>query len=810
MSRCSAYAFSVIAILALSAASFAVSTHSWVLTVRTPLDPRNQQQIEALAVSDQALLVNALTSRGKPRRALRPGDVDIEIIREKSRPEFTRLLRERCSAYPIPVTEALASEGYVIDVYYPRASVPNRIHITAATAAGVHNALERIPDLLAISPLNIREKLIPKPQSLEVLRKGLEVSIGDYPSFPQRGIVEGFYGPPWSHQDRLDMMQFEGRNRMNVYYYAPKDDPYHRRLWRDPYPAPRLQQLGELVSASKKNFVNFCFAISPGLSMVYSSGADFSALATKLDGVRNLGVSCFALFLDDVDQDLANPQDKAKYQTLGRAHVDLVNRLYRHLKSESHENTLMVTPTTYTDDWGSRDYIKELGAGVDPGVNIAWTGPKVVSPEITVEQAREWGRFLHRKPLVWDNYPVNDGRPWRLMLGPLVGRPGGLATVTAGLVSNPMVQPHASMIALQTIADYLWNSAAYQPTVALDNAVADQYGQDGGRLLAPFLKIFGDYWWSENVFTPLFLERRTPIDLARIQTAISKLKYGLEPLANQGRFAKLYPELAPFPGKLSDRMAKLQDDPAFTRLADGTVLWNQDFDALAAQQLAAPPRFDGDFDKWRGTKVYSLSTPDQVVRGKDLWKSPDDLSARVALSWDSNYLYIGVDVTDPGLYQPYFERGITQGDCFTLDLETAFRKNFLTTEFTGNEYELHFSPGNFVGVQPSIFSDEDYLPPRPHPHNYMREIRTAWMKTKRGYSGDIAIPVAWFEGGKFSPGYEIGMAFSVQKELPPTGTVANPRELHRLAMLSKADHLFRVSVRNPASFQRLLLVATEK
>lgn len=801
---------SALAILGLCAASFGASSHSWIVTANTAVDPRNQQQLEALAVSDQALLVNAASVRGSSRRALRPGDLGIELDQQRGVAEFARTLQARCASSPIPVTAVLAREGYLIDVYYPRASVPNRIRITAATPAGFHNALGRIPDLLELSPLNVRAKLIPKPQSLQVLKNGLEVSIGDFPSFPQRGIVEGFYGPPWSHQDRLDMMQFEGRNRMNVYYYAPKDDPYHRKLWRDPYPASRLQQLGELVDASQRNFVNFCFAISPGLSMVYSSDADFAALTQKLATVRKLGVSCFALFLDDVDQDLTNPVDKAKYGTLGRAHVDLINRLYRHLKSESPQNTLMVTPTTYTNEWGNRDYIKELGAGVDPGVDIAWTGPKVVSPEITVEQAREWGGFLHRKPLVWDNYPVNDGRPWRLMLGPVVGRPSGLAGAAAGLISNPMVQPHASMIALQTVADYLWNASAYEPSAAVDDAVAAQYGQDGARLLAPFLKIFGDYWWSENVFTPLFLERRSAIDLARIQTAISKLKYGLPPLSNQGRFAKLYPELSPFPGRIADRLSVLLGDPAFTRLTDGTLQWNQDFDALTANRFASPPRFDGDFGKWRGAKVYSLSTPNQVVRGKELWKSPDDLSARVALGWDGSFLYVGVDVTDPGLYQPFFERGITDGDCFTLELETAFRKNFLATEFTGDEYELHFSPGNFAGVNPSVFSNEDYLPPRTHPHNYAQEIRVAWKKTKVGYSGDIAIPVAWFEGGKFSPGYEIGLAFSVQKVLPPSGAVSGAGDLHHMVMISKADHLFRIGVANPGSFQRLLLVANDK
>jgi hyaluronoglucosaminidase len=69
----------------------------------------------------------------------------------------------------------------------------------------------------------------------------------DYPAFPIRGIVEGLYGPPWSYSDRLDVIRFEGRHGMNIYICGPKDNPYHRKLWREPYPADPLRQFGALV-----------------------------------------------------------------------------------------------------------------------------------------------------------------------------------------------------------------------------------------------------------------------------------------------------------------------------------------------------------------------------------------------------------------------------------------------------------------------------------------------------------------------------------------------------------------------------------
>jgi hyaluronoglucosaminidase len=48
-------------------------------------------------------------------------------------------------------------------------------------------------------------------------------------------VIEGFYGPPWSHDARLEVVEFLAGYAMNAYVYAPKSDPKHRERWRDPY-----------------------------------------------------------------------------------------------------------------------------------------------------------------------------------------------------------------------------------------------------------------------------------------------------------------------------------------------------------------------------------------------------------------------------------------------------------------------------------------------------------------------------------------------------------------------------------------------
>jgi hypothetical protein len=797
----------MILILVAGSAAARSPEHVWTVYASGDLDDRIVRQLEILAAQDQALIRFEKGGVGPSRATPARGGLVIELRRQKSVEDLLSGLKTEAGSTSISPTLDLARQGYTVEVSYPRAAAPTRLSIVAVTWEGFHNALLRVPDLLALPASSLMDKLIPRPQAVRVEGNGASAFIADFPSFAERGIVEGFYGTPWTHQDRIDILRFEGAHAMNVYYYAPKDDPYHRKLWRDPYPPEARRRLGELVDAARTNFVDFCFAISPGLSMAYSDDQDFQALTSKLASVSQLGVSCFALFLDDVPQDLQDAHDRERYRTLAQAHSELTNRLYKHLKDQSANNRLILTPTTYTHEWGSRNYIKELGAGVDSGVPIVWTGPKVYAPAIPLEAAREWAGYIHRPPMVWDNFPVNDGARWCRYLGPLVGRDRQLPSVARGVVSNPMIQPHASMIPLQTIADYLWNSAAYDPARSEVHAVESQYGDDAPRLLAPFLKVYGTYYWEDGDFTPLFKERRRPIDTATMASRLAELNIALTRLRGQRRLEPLLSEISPAVQRTEERLREVRADPAFRHLSDGTLQWDENYEALTAYRTSQSPKLDGDFSKWAKGPVYRLDQTSQLLTGPTRWRGPKGLSARVALAWDDSFLYVGADVVDSDLYQPFFARGIQNGDTLELTLETDFRKHFLATEPTGDEYALYFSPGNFSGVKPSIFSDEDYLPTRQHPHDYMQEISTAWRKTSTGYSGDIAIPAAFFEGGKLTPGYELGLAFSVAKVFPaaqPAG--ADAENLERVVLRSKRDHLFRATTGNPASFPRVVLI----
>jgi beta-N-acetylglucosaminidase len=793
---------SIIGILIFAASLSGAPRASWAVIYQRQLDPRISAQIDQIAQEYGAQLT--VTSSRRAAKASGAG-VLIELKPLKRDSQLLRMIRRDVNRRN-DLTKATASQGYVIDITYPKKRSPMRLQITASQLVGIHNALFRVPQILGASSSNLAGSLYPSAKNVSVGADGRRTRVTDFPSFAQRGIVEGFYGTPWSVEDRFDILRFEGDHGMNVYFYAPKDDPYHRDKWREPYPTNLADELQREIQAASNNFVDFCFAISPGLSMTYSSAADFASLTSKLDSIARMGVSCFALFLDDIPQQLQNPADKARFKDLGAAHVYLINKLDRYLKSKSPENRLVVTPTTYTNAWGSRTYVQELGDGVDADVPIAWTGTKVVSPTITLAQAQEWSKLLKRKLIIWDNFPVNDGIPWRLILAPVVGRDPRLPEVVEGLFSNPMIQAHASMLALQTVSDYLWNPETYKPHQALLRAINSQYGADGAQLLGPFLKTYGDYWWDKNFFQPLYTEQRQPIDAPSMEARIAELKQSLAALGEHAQFAKLLPEISPFPAETEQRLQAVKSDLAFRAQPDGTLQWNPDYNVLRAFRVMKPPTLDGDFSKWETGPVYVLDNRRQITRGSQLWTGPQQFSARVALRWDSQYLYIGISVKDPNFYYPPNATAGEEANGMRVYLESAFRKNYRSTKNGLDEHEITFTPGNFTSVPAKATVEPELVAQEPSDSSLSNQIKAHWKQSAGGYSADFAIPAAYFCGHALEPNYELGLSFLLAEALKPAPETAGEEVPHpQIVFTSKADSLFAVRFSEPATYQRLIL-----
>ena len=301
---------------------------------------------------------------------------------------------------------------------------------------------------------------------LQTLRQVLEsgklpyMEINDWPDLKYRGVVEGFYGTPWSHEVRISLIDFYGQNKMNTYLYGPKDDPYHScPNWRLPYPEDEARNIGELVKACESNRVDFVWAIHPGQDIKWNE-EDYGNLLNKFNLMYDLGVRSFAIFFDDISGEGTNPTRQA----------ELLNRLNSEfVKVKGDVRPLIVCPTDYSRLWanpGPNGNLSIYGKILDPSIEVFWTGDYVCS-DLT-EETMEWVNTRIKRPaFYWWNFPVTDYARHIIMQGPAYGLDKSLTgDDLCGIVSNPMEHGEASKIALYGVADYSWNIAGYNP---LDN-----------------------------------------------------------------------------------------------------------------------------------------------------------------------------------------------------------------------------------------------------------------------------------------------------------------------------------------------------
>lgn len=310
----------------------------------------------------------------------------------------------------------------------------------------------------------------------------------DYPLFEKRGYIEGFYGPTWEQVKRLSVMSLMAQYGMNTYYYAPKDDIYHREKWRDLYPEKELSNLKSLFVKASENYLDFFWCIGPGLTYHYTSDEDFELLINKIKSIYNIGVRGFGLLLDDIPWDFQYEDDKNAFDGIVDAHIDLVNKTYKALKEIDEDIALTVCPTQYSGDENGY-YVSKFGMGIPSDVSLFWTGEEICSRVLTVRESDELFRSTNHKPLFWDNYPVNDCEMFQEMhLGALIGRDKELYKHCEGLISNVMEYAECSKIPLLTVADYLWNPVSYNPEKSLKNAHREVLGEK-----AELFKYFSDH-----------------------------------------------------------------------------------------------------------------------------------------------------------------------------------------------------------------------------------------------------------------------------------------------------------------------------
>lgn len=446
-----------------------------------------------------------------------------------------------------------------------------------------------------------------------------EVYVNDYPTQHVRAIVEGFYGNPWTHQDRLDQFRFYGDNKLNMYIYAPKDDPYHRDKWRDPYPQEEMARMQELINTAAENKVDFVFAISPGKDIDINSEADYQALVDKCESLYNMGVRSFSILWDDIFTDD------------GAGQAAIMNRFNKEfVKAKGDVKPLITVPTQY---WGTsmftdgqvKPYTKGFAENLDTDIEVMWTGENVMSETVTLDDAEKVNNLYNRKMLLWWNYPVSDYRVDKLALGPIYNLGNDLDSKIGGFVMNPMEFAEASKITLHTGADYAWNTAAYNHDKAWDNAISDLVGEelkesfkkfadhstrlDTGREDAPEMRAIMDSFWNkvDNKQIPATELESLKVGFESIKSAVSETQSKL--------YSEMLEEVAPQLEKLTNYAdaASTAADMVIAMLKGDSKLWwelksklSLQIEVLDSSKAIISEKVLDDFIKQANTKTDNM------------------------------------------------------------------------------------------------------------------------------------------------------------------------------------------------------------
>src|SRR5436190_517056 len=263
------------------------------------------------------------------------------------------------------------------------------------------------------------------------------------PTFPA-GVIEGFYGKPWTQAERFELFDWMSNWGLNTYLYAPKDDLKHRSIWREPYSASEKESLTELIHRCTDRNIRFIYGIGPGLDIRYANEADLDHLGKRFEQMLHSGCKNFCLLFDDIPDEM-DPADTKRFGSLASAQCHIANTLRERFSlSARGEGTsdLLFCPTAYCTRMadrkhGGEGYLQTIGRELSPAIDIFWTGPEIISPEILVPHVQQLRTILCRKPLIWDNLHANDYDGGRFYCGPYSGRPPELRNEVSGILINP-------------------------------------------------------------------------------------------------------------------------------------------------------------------------------------------------------------------------------------------------------------------------------------------------------------------------------------------------------------------------------------
>ena len=280
----------------------------------------------------------------------------------------------------------------------------------------------------------------------------------DYADVATRGFIEGYYGNPWSNEDRAELMTWGGYYKLNGYFYAPKNDPKHNSNWRELYTEEELETLIEpLAEAGNASKCRYLYALHPFMYNPITS-ANYSEtlpiLQEKFEQVIDHGVRQIAILADD-----AANQGNDLYIQLLEDMTDWIHEMQAKTDADGNllypglKDTIVFIPVNYYGQGES--WYAQLPENIEVGNTGGRIWGKVENSFLTNFKNNSGGK----SPFMWINWPCSDNDKDALHMGGhnnFLGSDVKPGDVT-GVVLNPMQQAEPSKQGLFMNADFSWN-----------------------------------------------------------------------------------------------------------------------------------------------------------------------------------------------------------------------------------------------------------------------------------------------------------------------------------------------------------------
>lgn len=222
-------------------------------------------------------------------------------------------------------------------------------------------------------------------------------TVKDSADVVSRGFIEGYYGNPWSLEDRINLMEWGGYYKLNSYFYAPKDDPKHNAKWRELYTQEELNTLIKpLADAGNRSKTRFVYALHPLMNNPINFGAnydrDLKILQDKFEQVLSVGVRQIAILADDAA--FVGQANTLRLLTDMTAWLEEQQATYPDLK--------LTLPYVVQEYMGyGQDYFNQF----PENVQIVMTGGRIWG-EVSQDFTQRFTATAGRGPYLWINWPA--------------------------------------------------------------------------------------------------------------------------------------------------------------------------------------------------------------------------------------------------------------------------------------------------------------------------------------------------------------------------------------------------------------------